>query len=71
MYIDAFYEREKNQILVVERDKNHKRRFTEYPTKYVAYWTGGRGKVPNIYGQMCDKFSSTKIKEFKIGRAHV
>ena len=49
---------------VVERDKNHKRRFTEYPTKYVAYWTGGRGKVPNIYGQMCDKFSSTKIKEF-------
>lgn len=64
MYIDAFYEREKNKILVVERDKTHKRRYMEYPTKYVAYWTGARGKVPNIFGELCDKFSTTRIKEF-------
>jgi len=64
MYIDAFLEREKNQILVVERNKVGKRIYNQHTTKYSVYWPGARGKVPNIYGQLCEKFHSTKLKEF-------
>lgn len=65
MYIDAFLEREKNKILVVERDRYGKRLFQEYPTKYIVYWPSPKGKYPNIYGQMCEKFQTNKIKEFQ------
>ena len=64
MYIDAFYEREKNQILVVERDKTGKRVFREYLTKYCAYWPAKRSKATNIFGEACDKVQSNKLKEF-------
>jgi DNA polymerase elongation subunit (family B) len=65
MYVDAFLEREKNQILVAERDKNGNRQFREYPAKYIAYWPSPRGKIPNIHGQLCDKFQTNKLKEFQ------
>jgi len=64
MYIDAYLEREKNQILVVERDKQGRRVYNTYNTKYVIYWPGQRGKYPNIYGKLCEKFVTNKIKEF-------
>jgi DNA polymerase elongation subunit (family B) len=65
MYVDAFLEREKNQILVVERDHKGKRQFVTHPTKYVAYWPSPKGKVPNIHGELCDRFQTTKLKEFQ------
>lgn len=65
MYVDAYLEREKNQILVVERDKNGNRQYMTFPTKYVAYWPSQRGKARNIHGELCDKFQTTKIKEFQ------
>jgi DNA polymerase elongation subunit (family B) len=65
MYVDAFLEREKNQILVVERDKKGSRQYMAFPTKYVVYWPSQRGKMPNIHGQLCDKFQTTKLKEFQ------
>jgi DNA polymerase elongation subunit (family B) len=63
-YVDAFHERDKNQILVVERNKAGKRVYNEYNTKYCAYWSSSRGKIPNIYGQMCEKFQTSRLKEF-------
>ena len=65
MYVDAFLEREKNQIFVVERDNKGKRQYMTFPTKYAVYWPSQRGKVPNIHGQLCDKFQTTKLKEFQ------
>ena len=64
MYIDAFLEREKNQILVVERNKAGKRIFNVHNTKYSVYWPGPRGKIPNIHGNLCEKFQTSKLKEF-------
>lgn len=64
-YIDAIIERDKNQILVVERDKNGKRLFATYPTKYVVCWPSERGKYNSIYGMKLDKFQTTKLKEFQ------
>ena len=65
MYVDAFLEREKNQILVVERDTHGKRVYNTHPTKYVAYWPSPKGKTPNINGVFCDKFQTNKLKEFQ------
>jgi DNA polymerase elongation subunit (family B) len=65
MYVDAFLEKEKNKILVVERNKTGKRVYNEYQTKYVVYWPSPKGKYPNIYGQQCEKFQTNKIKEFQ------
>lgn len=65
MYVDAYLEREKNQIFVVERDKNGKRQFTTHQTKYVAYWPSTRGRTPNIHGELCDRFQTNKLKEFQ------
>lgn len=65
MYVDAFLERERNQILVVERDQEGRRQFRDYQTKYLVYWPSPRGKIPNIHGQLCDKFQTNKLKEFQ------
>lgn len=65
MYVDAFLEKEKNQILVVERDKSGKRRYCEYQPKYVVYWPSSKGKYTNIYGQLCDRLQTNKVKEFQ------
>lgn len=64
-YIDAIIEREKNQILVVERDKNGKRLFVTHPTRYVVYWPSERGKWTSIFGTKLDRFQTTKHKEFQ------
>lgn len=65
MYVDAYLEREKNQILVVERDQSGRRQFATHQTKYVAYWPSPKGKHPSIYGQSCDRFQTSKLKEFQ------
>ena len=65
MYVDAYLEREKNQILVVERDQSGRRQFATHQTKYVAYWPGPKGKHPSIYGQSCERFQTSKLKEFQ------
>jgi len=65
MYIDAIIEREKNQILAVERDRNGKRLFVTHPTRYVVYWPSERGKYTSIFGTKLDRFQTTKDKEFK------
>lgn len=64
-YIDAIIEREKNQILVVERDKQGKRHFVTHPTKYVVYWPSEKGKWTSIFGTRLDRYQTTKEKEFK------
>ena len=64
MYIDALYDRDKNQILVVERNKAGKRIFNTHTTKYAVYWPSNKGKVPDIYGTLCEKFATNKLKEF-------
>ena len=65
MYVDAFLEKEKNQILIVERDNSGKRQFSSYATKYVVYWPSSRGKAYNIHGQLCDRLQTSRLKEFQ------
>jgi len=64
-YVDAYLDREKNRILVIERNNDGNRIFVEYPTKYVVYWPSTKGKAISIYGEKCDKFQTNKMKEFQ------
>ena len=42
-YVDAFWERDKDRIHVVER-LDGQRVYTEYPANYVFYYNDAKGK---------------------------
>lgn len=63
-YVDAFYERAKDKIHVVERVNGH-RVFHEYPADYVFYYDDPRGKFRTIYDTPVSRFSTRNNKEFQ------
>lgn len=65
MYIDAFLDREKNQILVSERNATGQRVLVAHPTRYVAYWPSEKGKYTSLFGTRLDRYQTNKEKEFK------
>ena len=62
-YIDAFLERDKDRINVVER-VNGKREYRHYSTNYVFYYPDPKGKHKSIHGRPVSRFSTKHIKEF-------
>jgi hypothetical protein len=64
-YIDAIYDRDKDKIVVVERDKNGIRQYREYPTNYVFYYTDPKGKHRGTDGRSVSRFSTRKRSEFE------
>ena len=49
MFIDAYHDKKKEIIHVVER-VNGKRELKQYPAKYVFYYPDSKGKFTNIAG---------------------
>ena len=49
MFIDAYHDKKKEIIHVVER-VDGKRILKEYPAKYVLYYPDGKGKFTDISG---------------------
>ena len=47
-YVDAFYDREQDQILVVERDSKGQRHYKDYPAKHLFYYQDPKGKFLSI-----------------------
>ena len=64
-YIDAIHSRDEDRIYVVERDKDGKRQYKEYPTNYVLYYPDPKGKHRSIYGDPVSRFSTRKRQEFE------
>ena len=64
-YIDAIHSRDEDRIYVVERDKDGKRQYKEYPTNYVFYYPDHKGKYRSIYGDPVNRFSTRKRQEFE------
>ena len=64
-YIDAIHSRDEDRIYVVERDKDGKRQYKEYPTNYVLYYPDSKGKQRSIYGDPVSRFSTRKRQEFE------
>ena len=63
-YIDAYFDRERDQINIVERVTGE-RKFVDYPARYVFYYDDPKGKHRSIYGDSVSRFSTKQNKEFK------
>ena len=64
-YVDGIYERDRDLIHVVERDKNGKRVYREYPANYIFYYPDPKGKHRSIYDTPVSRFSTRSNKEFQ------
>jgi len=64
-YVDAVHSRDEDRIYVVERDKDGKRQYKEFPTNYVLYYPDSKGKHRSIYGDPVTRFSTRKRSEFE------
>ena len=63
-YVDSLYDREHDQIHVVER-RGNSRVYREYPANYIFYYDDPRGKFRSIYGTPVSRFSTKNNKEFR------
>jgi len=64
-YVDAIQDRDADKIFVVERTKDGKRDYKEYPCNYTFYYSDPKGKYRSIYGDPISKFSTRKRSEFE------
>ena len=65
MYVDALFEKDNDVVKVVERDKDGKRVFRDFPVKYTFYVPDARGKYTSIYGDPLQKIVCKNSKEFR------
>jgi DNA polymerase elongation subunit (family B) len=63
-YVDAFYNKQKDLIQVVER-VDGQRKFKDIPAKYVFYYPDNKGKYKSIYGQPLSKVAVNNHKAFE------
>jgi DNA polymerase elongation subunit (family B) len=63
-YVDAFLNRDKNTVDVVER-VNGRRVYNSYPSRYVTYFPSVKGKYTSIFGDKLDKYETTKHEDFQ------
>ena len=64
-YVDAFYDRDQDQILVVERDEKGQRHYKEYSARHIFYYKDPKGKYTSIYGEPLSRASCKNIKELR------
>jgi DNA polymerase elongation subunit (family B) len=64
-YVDALFDRDKDKIVVVERDKNGTRQYREYPANYIFYYPDPKGKYRGTDGKAVSRFSTRKRSEFE------
>ena len=62
-YIDAFHDKSKDIVHVVER-VNGKREFKEIPAKYTFYFRDQRGQYTSIFGEKLERVVCTTSKKF-------
>ena len=63
-FVDAFYDKDKDTVRVVERVHN-KRVFVDYPAEYSFYFEDPRGKHRTVYDKRVSKFTSNSHKEYQ------
>lgn len=64
-YVDALHAKDKDEIVVVERDEAGKRRYVTHPANYTFYYTDPKGKYRGVNGEALSKFSTRKRTEFQ------
>ena len=63
MYVDAYHNRETDEIWVIER-VDGERRFVEYPVDYFTYYEDSYGDYKSIFGTSLKKVSAKTHKQF-------
>jgi len=63
-YVDALWDRDKDIIKVVERNKNGERDFREYPARYQFYYKDPRGKHKSTMGDTVSRVVCKSWKDF-------
>ena len=64
LYVDAYFDRDADVIRVVERSKDGKREFKEYPVRYTFYYEDPKGKFQSIYGDPLSRIICKNTKDF-------
>lgn len=64
-YIDAFFDRKKDIIHVVERNKKDERIIIDYPAKYTFYYADQKGKYRSIFDKPITKVVCKNTKDFR------
>jgi len=64
-YVDALFDRDRDQIHIVGRDKRGERYYAEYPATFIFYYDDPRGKFRSIFNTPVSRFSSRHSKEFR------
>lgn len=65
MYVDAYFDRKKDKILVVERAKDGTRQFKDYKVDYNFYYEDPDGTELSIYGTKLKHVNCRSTKDFK------
>ena len=65
MYVDAYFDQNKDIIHVAERDKKGRRVYREYPASYSFYYKDQRGKYDSIFGDKLSRYATTNGRAFK------
>jgi DNA polymerase elongation subunit (family B) len=65
MYVDAYFDQNKDIIHVTERDEKGRRVFREYPASYGFYYKDQRGKYDSIFGDKLSRYATTNGRAFK------
>ncbi len=65
MYVDAYFDRDADIIRVVERNKDGRREYREFPVRYTFYYEDLRGKFQSIYGNPLSKIVCKTTKDFR------
>ena len=64
-YVDAWWDRDKDIVKVVERDPKKGRIYQEYPAKFIFYYPDQKGKYKSIYGENLNKVTCRNNKDFQ------
>lgn len=64
-YVDAWWDRDKDVVKVVERDPKKGRLYQEYPAKFIFYYPDQKGKYKSIYGENLSKVTCRNNKDFQ------
>jgi len=64
LYVDAYFDRNTDIVRVVERNKDGKREFKEFPVRYTFYYEDSRGKFQSIYGKPLSRIVCKNTKDF-------
>jgi DNA polymerase elongation subunit (family B) len=64
-YVDALHAKDKDEIVVVERDEQGVRRYVTHPANYTFYYGDAKGRYRGVDGRPLSKFSTRKRTEFQ------